>query len=164
MNPVCSESRASLPTCARFCRSCHTIRTLDSLLTCTSIASGKRSAPWRRRSAASMLWCSRRGSASTRRRSAERVCENLNFLGLELDRSANETCQAGCGCGHAGFGGAYPRHRHTRGFGDHARDTAVAGIVDRRAAGNRKRAACLDKQNKIITEPAAKRALLAKGE
>jgi acetate kinase len=23
-----------------------------------------------------------------------RVCENLNFLGLELDRSANETCQA----------------------------------------------------------------------
>ena len=23
-----------------------------------------------------------------------RVCENLNFLGLELDRRANETCQA----------------------------------------------------------------------
>jgi acetate kinase len=23
-----------------------------------------------------------------------RVCENLNFLGLELDRSANEACQA----------------------------------------------------------------------
>ena len=37
-----------------------TIRTLDSPLKCTSIGSGKRSAQWRRRSAASMLWCSLR--------------------------------------------------------------------------------------------------------
>ena len=55
---------------------------------CSCIASWSKSVRWSRRSAESMRSCSPAASAHTRRRSGQRVCEALAWLGVDCDRIA----------------------------------------------------------------------------
>ena len=66
----------------------HASRRRASRSTTSSIARRRRSARSRPCSAASTGWCSRPASASTRPRSAARICEASAWLGIELDASS----------------------------------------------------------------------------
>ena len=93
MNRVCLVFPAFHPICAKFWRNFHIIRALNSQSRFMSIASVKR---------LDAMAATLRGldvlvfTAGVGERAVEirkRVCENLDYIGLELDRAANETCK-----------------------------------------------------------------------